>query len=53
MEINIENSKLERIKSVLKNSEFNTVDDFINHSIELLLFAEENKDKFKDLVSNS
>jgi len=53
MEINIENSKLERIKSVLKNSEFNTVDDFINHSIELLLFAEENKDKFKDLVSKS
>jgi len=53
MEINIENSKLERIKSLLKKSEFDTVDDFINHSIELLLFAEENKDKFKDLVSNS
>ena len=53
MEIKIKHQKIERINKVLNYSEFNSIEAFIDHSIELLLFAEENKDKFRDLVSNS
>lgn len=42
--------KLKRIEEVLPRSDFKTVEDFINHSVELLLFAEENRDKFNKML---
>ena len=53
MEIKINDSKIDRIKKILTHSEFKSVEDFTDHALDLLLFAEENKDKFRDLVSNS
>ena len=48
--VNINKDKLERINKVLSKSDFQNLDEFVNHAIELLLFAEENKDKFNQLV---
>jgi hypothetical protein len=48
--VNINKNKLERINKVLLKSDFQNLDEFVNHAIELLLFAEENKDKFNQLV---
>ncbi len=48
--VNIDEQKIERIKKILSKSDFNDVDSFANHAIELLLFAEENKDKFNKLM---
>tara|TARA_B100001105_G_C22259052_1_gene385909 strand:- start:15 stop:170 length:156 start_codon:yes stop_codon:yes gene_type:complete len=48
--VNINKNKLERINKVLSKSDFQNLDEFVNHAIELLLFAEENKDKFNQLV---
>jgi hypothetical protein len=48
MEINPE--KLKRIEEVLSLSDFKTVEDFVNHAVEMLLFAEENRDKFNKLL---
>jgi len=48
--IKIDNKKLERINLVLKKSSFSDINAFINHAVELLLFAEENKDKFNKLA---
>jgi len=48
MELNLE--KLKRIEEVLSRSDFKTVEDFVNHAVELLLFAEENRDKFNKLL---
>jgi len=42
--------KLKRIEAVLPGSDFKSVDEFLNHSVELLLFAEENKDKFNKML---
>jgi hypothetical protein len=42
--------KLKRIEAVLPGSDFKTVEDFVNHSVELLLFAEENRDKFNKML---
>jgi|TARA_Y100000034_G_C6884435_1_gene405873 hypothetical protein len=38
--------KLKRIEQILSKSDFSTVDEFVDRAIELLLFAEENKEKF-------
>ena len=48
--VNINKDKLERIKKVLLKSDFQNLDEFVNRAVELLLFAEENKDKFNQLV---
>ncbi len=48
--IKIDDKKIGRINLVLKKSSFSDIDAFINHAIELLLFAEENKDKFDKLT---
>jgi len=50
MEINLK--KLKRIEAVLPSSDFKTVEDFVNHSVELLLFAEENRDKFNKMLGS-
>lgn len=42
--------KLKRIEAVLPHSDFKNVDEFVNHSVELLLFAEENRDKFNKML---
>ena len=51
--VNINEDKLERIKKVLLKSDFQNLDEFVNRAVELLLFAEENKDKFNQLVRSS
>ena len=48
--VTINKKKLERINKVLLKSDFQNLDEFVDHEIELLLFAEENKDKFNQLV---
>ncbi len=48
MELNPE--KLKRIEAVLSRSDFKNVDEFIDHAVELLLFAEENRDKFNKML---
>jgi hypothetical protein len=48
--VNISKDKLERINKILIKSDFKNLDEFVNHALELLLFAEENKDKFNQLV---
>ena len=48
--VTINEDKLERIKKVLLKSDFQNLDEFVNRAVELLLFAEENKDKFNQLV---
>ena len=48
--VNINKDKLERIQKVLPKSDFQNLDEFVNRAVELLLFAEENKDKFNQLV---
>ncbi len=48
--INISEEKLTRINKVLSKSEFKDVDSFVDHAVELLLFAEENKDKFNKII---
>ncbi len=48
--VKINDTKIERINKVLPKSDFKDVDTFVNHAIDLLLFAEENKDKFNKLM---
>ena len=48
--VNINKDKLDRINKILTKSDFQNLDEFVNHALELLLFAEENKDKFNQLV---
>ncbi len=48
--VKIDELKVERINKVLNKSNFKDLDSFVNHAIELLLFAEENKDKFNELT---
>jgi hypothetical protein len=48
MELNPE--KLKRIEAVLVRSDFKTVKEFVNHAVEMLLFAEENRDKFNKML---
>lgn len=48
--VTINKKNLERINKVLLKSDFQNLDEFVNRAIELLLFAEENKDKFNQLV---
>lgn len=48
--VNINKDKVERINRVLSKSEFKDVDSFVDHALELLLFAEENKDKFNKII---
>ena len=48
--INISEEKLTRINKVLSKFEFKDVDSFVDHAVELLLFAEENKDKFNKII---
>ena len=46
IEIYLAEDKIKRIETVLHNSEFKTMDEFIDRAVELLLFAEENKNQF-------
>ena len=48
MELNPE--KLKRIEAVLSRSDFKTVEAFVEHAVEMLLFAEENRDKFNKML---
>ena len=48
MELNPE--KLKRIEAVLSRSDFKSVEAFVDHAVEMLLFAEENRDKFAKMV---
>ncbi len=48
--VNINKDKLDRINKILTKSDFQNLDEFVNHAVELLLFAEENKDRFNQLV---
>jgi hypothetical protein len=50
MEIRLSEDKLKRIKKALTDSEFKTVDKFVDHAIDLLLFAEENKKQFAEFL---
>ena len=50
MEINISEDKKKRIEKILQNSQFKTMDEFIDRAIELLLFAEENKNQFAQFL---
>jgi predicted methyltransferase len=47
--VDIDNKKIKRINAVLNKSNFKDLEGFVNHAVELLLFAEENKDKFNQL----
>ena len=53
MNVKITESKLKRITKILPSSEFKDTDSFVAHAIELLLFAEENKEKFRSMVDRS
>ena len=44
--------KLKRIKSVLPGSDFKTVEEFVDRAVEMLLFAEENRDKFAQMIGD-
>ena len=46
MKVDVSENKIKRIEKVLQNSEFKTMDEFIDRAVELLLFAEENKGQF-------
>ena len=44
--VKIKEDKLKRIEQILLKSDFKTVDEFVDKAIDLLLFAEENKNQF-------
>ncbi len=46
IESNLPEEKQKRIETVLKNSQFKTMDEFMDKAVDLLLFAEENKNQF-------
>ena len=48
--VKVDNKKIKRINNLIEKSNFKDIDAFVNHAVELLLFAEENKDKFNQLV---
>lgn len=50
MEINLHKDKMKRIEKILQSSEFKTMEEFIDRAVELLLFAEENKNQFAQFL---
>ena len=50
MEINISEEKQKRIETVLQSSQFKTMNEFMDRAVELLLFAEENKNQFAQFL---
>ena len=46
IEVNLSEDKMKRIEKTLRDSEFKTMDEFIDRAVDLLLFAEENKNQF-------
>ncbi len=52
IEIELSEDKQKRIKKVLENSEFKNTEEFLDRAVELLLFAEENKNKFTQFLGN-
>ena len=52
VDIKITKEKEERILKFVKKGQFASVDDFVKSAVDLMLYAEENKDSFMQSLSN-
>ncbi len=50
MEINISDETKAKIDKYVKDGRFKSVDDFVQQAIKLLLYAEDKKDDFLNIV---
>ena len=52
MEVKIDEDKAKRIDAYVKEGRFKTTEDFVDHALKLLLYAEDNKDMFQKMLQS-
>lgn len=50
MKVEIEKDKFVRIENYVKDGRFKTVNEFVDKALTLLLYAEDNRDKFAQMI---
>lgn len=53
LKINLKEDKAERIQKYIDEGRFDNLDEFFDQATKLLLYAEDKKEEFKDIISES
>ena len=52
MDVKIDEAKAKRVEAYVKEGRFGSVEEFVDHALKLLLYAEDNKDMFQKMLQD-
>jgi len=50
MQVKLDDEKADRIAKFVKDGRFDSIDSFVDRALELLLYAEDNRDRFQKFI---
>ncbi len=51
MEVNLPEEQVKKIEKIIRESNFKSIDDFLSQAANLLIYAEERKKDFENIIS--